>query len=200
MPRWIDARPKELPAADRRRSRGRLLGAADRAAAVAATGVASRAAPAVDLDFEPAETEIDLGGVTVRTWAYNGQLPGEEIRIRKGERLRAAVTNKLPADTSVHWHGLAIVNDMDGVPLLTQPPIPAEGRFSYDFVVPDAGTYWYHSHVGTQLDRGLYGPLIIEDPNEEPTTTTNWSWYSTTGSTAPAPTRTRCWPTCRRRA
>ena len=89
---------------------------------------ASSAQPAVDLTFQPAETEIDLGGVTVRTWAYNGRVPGTEIRIRKGETLRAAVTNKLPADTSMHWHGLAIVNDMDGVPPLTQSPIPAGGR------------------------------------------------------------------------
>jgi multicopper oxidase len=121
----------------------------------------------VKVAFQPAGTDIDLGGVTVRTWAYNGQVPGREIRIRKGERLRADVTNRLPADTSIHWHGLAIVNDMDGVPPLTQQPIPAQGTFSYDFVVPDAGTYWAHSHVGTQLDRGLYLPLIIEDPDEE---------------------------------
>ena len=87
----------------------------------------------------------------MRTWAYNGRVPGNEIRIRKGETLRAAVSNKLPTDTSIHWHGLAIVNDMDGVPPLTQSPIPAGGDFTYDFVVPDAGTYWYHSHVGTQL-------------------------------------------------
>ncbi len=125
------------------------------------------ASPAVEMDFEPAETEIDLGGVSVRTWAYNGRVPGTEIRIRKGETLRAAVSNKLPAETSVHWHGLAIVNDMDGVPPLTQSAIPSGEAFTYDFVVPDAGTYWYHSHVGTQLDRGLYGPLIIEDPNEK---------------------------------
>lgn len=116
--------------------------------------------------FEPAETEIDLGGVIVSTWAYNGQVPGPEIRIRKGQRLRADVTNNLSADTSIHWHGLAIVNDMDGVPPLTQQPIPAGGRFTYDFVVPDSGTYWAHSHVGTQLDRGLYLPLIVEDPDE----------------------------------
>ncbi len=133
----------------------------------AETPTASSAKPAVDLTFEPAETDIDLGGVSVRTWAYNGRVPGNEIRIRKGETLRAAVTNKLPADTSMHWHGLAIVNDMDGVPPLTQSPIPAGGDFTYEFMVPDAGTYWYHSHVGTQLDRGLYGPLIIENPAEK---------------------------------
>ena len=143
------------------------------AAAGVAAGCSSRSTeqqastPAVDLKFEPAEADIDLGGVSVRTWAYNGRVPGNEIRIRKGETLRVAVSNKLPTDTSIHWHGLAIVNDMDGVPPLTQSPIPAGGNFTYDFVVPDAGTYWYHSHVGTQADRGLYGPLIIEDPDEK---------------------------------
>ncbi len=124
-------------------------------------------APPVDMKFQPAETDVDLGGITVRTWAFTDRLPGNEIRIRKGQRLRAAVSNGLPADTSIHWHGLAIVNDMDGVPPLTQSPIPAGGQFTYDFVVPDAGTYWYHSHVGTQADRGLYGALIVEDPDEK---------------------------------
>jgi FtsP/CotA-like multicopper oxidase with cupredoxin domain len=119
------------------------------------------------VSFQPVETDVDLAGLTVRTWAYTDRLPGKEIRIRKGGRLRAAVTNKLPADTSIHWHGIAIVNAMDGVPPLTQPPIPAGGQFTYDFVVPDAGTYWYHSHVGTQADRGLYGALIVEDPDEK---------------------------------
>lgn len=116
--------------------------------------------------FAPAEAEIDLGGVTVRTWAYGGRVPGEHIRIHKGATLRARVTNKLPAETTIHWHGLAIPNDMDGVPVLTQQPIAAGQRFQYEFVVPDAGTYWFHPHLGTQLDRGLYGALIIEDPDE----------------------------------
>lgn len=119
------------------------------------------------LGLMPGEVEIDLGGKSVRTWAYNGKVPGPEIRVRKGETLRVDVTNRLPVDTSVHWHGLAIVNDMDGVPPLTQAPIAAGRKFTYDFVVPDAGTYWGHSHVGTQLDRGLYFPLIIEDPDEK---------------------------------
>lgn len=123
--------------------------------------------PAIDMKFQPSEVDVDLGGPVVRTWAYTNRLPGNEIRIRKGQRLRAAVSNKLPAETSIHWHGIAIVNDMDGVPPLTQTAIPAAGQFTYDFVVPDAGTYWYHSHVGTQLDRGLYGALIVEDPNEK---------------------------------
>lgn len=93
----------------------------------------------------------------MRTWAYGGQVPAKEIRIRKGQTLRAAVTNKLPQETSVHWHGLAIPNPMDGVPVLTQPAIAPGQNFIYHFVVPDAGTYYLHSHVGT-LDRGMYGP------------------------------------------
>ncbi|GAT12357.1 multicopper oxidase family protein [Mycolicibacterium novocastrense] len=120
--------------------------------------------PAFDITFTPAEADVDLGGVTVRTWAYRDQVPGPQIRIRKGDRMRAQLNNGLPAPTTIHWHGLAIPNAMDGVPVLTQPAVPAGQSFTYDFVVPDAGTYWYHSHEGTQLDRGLYGPLIIEDP------------------------------------
>src|SRR5699024_5692780 len=70
----------------------------------------------------------------------------------------------LDQETSVHWHGIALRNDMDGVPGLTQDPIRPGARFTYDFTVPLAGTHWYHSHSGLQLDRGLYGPLIIDDP------------------------------------
>ena len=134
--------------------------------AVACSDPATTRGKPVDVALTPGETEIDLGGKTVRTWAYDGRVPAKEIRIRKGETLRAAVTNNLPAETTVHWHGLAIPNAMDGVPVLTQPAIAAGQKFTYEFVVPDSGTYWLHSHVGTQLDRGLYGPLIIEDPTE----------------------------------
>ncbi len=97
---------------------------------------------------------------------WGSQVPGKEIRLRKGQRLSAHLTNRLPHDTTVHWHGLAIPNDMDGVPVLTQPAVPPGQGFHYEFTVPDAGTYWAHSHVGLQTDRGLYAPLIIEDPNE----------------------------------
>ena len=115
----------------------------------------------------PSEADLDLGGVPVSTWAYNGQVPAEEIRLRKGHTLRAVLTNRLPDATTVHWHGLAIPNPMDGVPVLTQPAVASKQSFTYEFVPPDSGTYWLHSHEGTQLDRGLYGPLIIEDPNEK---------------------------------
>ncbi len=108
--------------------------------------------------------DVDLGGRVVRTWSYGGQLPGREIRVRRGDLLRVSLRNDLPETTTIHWHGVALRNDMDGVPELTQPPIGARGSFRYEFTVPDAGTYFFHPHVGVQLDRGLYTPLIVEDP------------------------------------
>lgn len=74
--------------------------------------------------------------------------------------------NRLPDPTTIHWHGIALRNDMDGVPDLTQSAIAPGADFTYEFAVPDAGTYFFHPHVGTQLDRGLYAPLIVEDPAE----------------------------------
>lgn len=141
-----------------------VVGACSSRTADPASAQEAATTPGFDIAFAPIETDVDLGGVTVRTWAYGDRLPGPEIRLRKGETMRAQLTNKLPAPTTIHWHGLAIPNGMDGVPVLTQPAVPPGGDFTYEFVVPDAGSYWYHSHEGTQLDRGLYGPLIIEDP------------------------------------
>ncbi|MGH8064629.1 MAG: multicopper oxidase domain-containing protein, partial [Candidatus Entotheonellia bacterium] len=98
-------------------------------------------------------------------WAYNGSVPGPEIRLRQGQRLRVVVENGLGEETTVHWHGLRVPNAMDGVPHLTQKPIAPGESFIYEFDVPDAGTYWYHPHQRSseQVGRGLYGPLIVEE-------------------------------------
>lgn len=120
----------------------------------------------VSRTLKAAPTELDLGGRTVSTWAFDGSLPGPEIRANVGDRLRVSVENSLPDPTTVHWHGLALRNDMDGVPGLTQKSIAAGAKFDYDFLLPHPGTYWFHPHVGTQLDTGLYAPLIVEDPQE----------------------------------
>lgn len=98
-------------------------------------------------------------------WCYDGSLPGPEIRIRQGERLRVAVENKLDEETTVHWHGLRVPNAMDGVPHLTQAPIASGETFAYEFDAVDAGTFWYHPHHRSfeQVGRGLYGPLIVEE-------------------------------------
>ena len=99
-------------------------------------------------------------------WAYDGSVPGPELRYRQGERLRIDVENRLRVDTTVHFHGIRMPNAMDGVPHLTQAPIAAGGgRFVYEFDLPDSGTYWYHPHLGSseQLGRGLSGALVVEE-------------------------------------
>lgn len=113
----------------------------------------------------PATVEIG-GGRTVRTCVYNGELPGKEVRITAGDMLELTLANHLPEPTTVHWHGIALQNDMDGVPDVTQRPIRSGGEFTYRFRTPHPGTYWFHPHLGLQIDRGMYAPLIVDDPNE----------------------------------
>lgn len=103
-------------------------------------------------------------------WAYSGQVPGPEIRVRQGDRLRIFVENRLREETSVHWHGVRVPNAMDGVPFLTQQPIAPGETFVYEFAVPDAGSYWYHPHYRSfeQAGRGLYGLLIVDERDPVP--------------------------------
>jgi FtsP/CotA-like multicopper oxidase with cupredoxin domain len=98
-------------------------------------------------------------------WAYDGKVPGPDLRVRQGEPVRLVVANKLGEDTTVHWHGIRLPNAMDGVPGLTQKPIRPGESFTYEFTPPDAGTFWYHPHADTlqQLGRGLAGALIVEE-------------------------------------
>lgn len=98
-------------------------------------------------------------------WTYNGSTPGPEIRVKRGERVKVRLINELEEATSIHWHGIRIDNTMDGVSGLTQQAVKPGETFDYDFVVPDAGTYWYHAHNKSwnQVGRGLYGPLIVEE-------------------------------------
>jgi FtsP/CotA-like multicopper oxidase with cupredoxin domain len=103
-------------------------------------------------------------------WCYDGRSPGPEIRVRQGDLVRILVENRLPEDTTVHWHGLRVPNAMDGVPEVTQPSIQPGENFLYEFTVPDAGTHWYHPHAHSaeQVGRGLAGALIVEEHNPLP--------------------------------
>jgi FtsP/CotA-like multicopper oxidase with cupredoxin domain len=124
-------------------------------------------------DVEAREAELPLvDGGKLRVWAYNGQVPGPEIRIRLGETLRVRFTNRLPQPTTIHWHGVRVPNGMDGVPSVTQPPVEPGGTFVYEFTPKDAGTFWFHPHVRSseQVERGLYGVLIVEDRAPPPYT------------------------------
>ncbi len=123
-------------------------------------------APALTL--KPGALRVPLvgpGHPETDVWAYNGVLPGPTLKARQGERLRVHVVNGLGEETTVHWHGIRLANPMDGVPGLTQAPIPPGGVFDYDFALKDAGTFWYHPHSNSaeQLDRGLSGPLIVAE-------------------------------------
>ena len=111
-------------------------------------------------------------GVTVQAWGYNRQVPGPLLRFHVGEKVEIVVSNRLPQPTTIHWHGLAVPNAMDGVPGVTQAAISPGGSFTYRFTVTEQmiGTHHYHSHVNDdfQMDRGLYGPLIVDPSSAEP--------------------------------
>ncbi|MER6098889.1 multicopper oxidase family protein [Streptomyces sp. NPDC001728] len=134
---------------------------------IEATEALRKPGPERKVKLTAVETPLDLGGGrTVRSWAYGDELPGKEVRVTAGDTLALTLANNLPEATSVHWHGLALRNDMDGVPGLTQRDIKPGGSFHYRFAVAHPGTYWLHPHSGVQQDRGLYAPLIVEDPRE----------------------------------
>ncbi|PKW06649.1 Multicopper oxidase with three cupredoxin domains (includes cell division protein FtsP and spore coat protein CotA) [Streptomyces sp. 1222.5] len=116
--------------------------------------------------FTAAEAELDLGGRSVHTWAYNETVPGPLVRVTAGDVLDLTFANRLPATTTLHSHGVRLRCDMDGVPDLTQAAIRPGDEFGYRFTVPHPGTYLLHSHVGMQADRALYAPLVVDDPKE----------------------------------
>ena len=119
----------------------------------------------------PARVElVGEGWPSTEVWAYDGTVPGPTLRGRQGERLVVEVENGLPEPTTVHWHGLRVPVGMDGVPGSSQPPIPPGGRFRYELPLLDAGTFWYHPHVRSaeQVGRGLYGLLVVEEPERWP--------------------------------
>jgi len=148
-------------------------GPSDTEPAIVLPDVAGVAA-AEDLDPDPDVVEVHLTasktdltwieGTTTPAWAYNDQVPGPLIHATVGDTLRVVFTNDLPAATTIHWHGLRIDDEMDGVPAV-QEPVKSGETFTYEFVLPDAGTYWYHPHVRghEQVERGLYGPLIVHE-------------------------------------
>lgn len=122
-----------------------------------------------ELSAAPASLAI-AGQSALPVWAYNAQVPGPVLRYRRGEVLDLAFHNRLPEPSTIHWHGLRLPNAMDGVPHITQAPVASGERFRYRFALPDAGTFWYHPHLGTpeQVERGLAGALVVEDDAPPP--------------------------------
>ncbi len=149
-------------------------------AGVGALGVAGggfrfwlgRPAQTLEHDYQliaaPVDVELLPGHITP-AWGYGGQVPGLELRGRQGDWLRVRFTNQLPDETTIHWHGIRLPLEMDGVPFVSQLPVRPGESFDYRFQLPDAGSFWYHPHSasGEQLGRGLVGPIIVEE--REPT-------------------------------
>ncbi len=120
-----------------------------------------------DVEVELTASVVDwevYPGETVEAWVYNGQYPGPEIRVTEGQKVRIDVTNDLPEGTTIHWHGLDVPNDQDGVPGITQPDIAPGESWTYEFVAERVGTAAYHTHSNTadQLAKGLFGFFIVE--------------------------------------
>jgi len=122
-------------------------------------------AQAIDWELTP--------GKMIKAWAYNGQIPGPELRVQEGDRVRVTFKNELPVATAIHWHGVDVPNAMDGVPGVTQEPVQPGHTFVYEFIAKPAGTRFYHTHgsgmgdEAMQMDMGLSGAFIIE-PHGKP--------------------------------
>ncbi len=147
--------------------------AAGAAGAAGATGAAMLPQGGAGREFLVVAREVrwELApGRVVGAMAYNGQVPGPAIRVREGERVRVRLRNELAEPTTIHWHGVDVPNAMDGVPGVTQAPVPPGGEFVYEFEARPAGTRWYHTHFAEhrQMDLGLVAPLIIDPAGPEP--------------------------------
>lgn len=121
----------------------------------------------VELETRESPWRLGPGGRAVDAWTYNGNVPGPTIEAPQGATLIARLTNRLPEPTTIHWHGLRLPAPMDGTESVQRPVRPGE-TFEYRFALPDAGTFWYHPHSNetVQLERGLYGALVVQGPNE----------------------------------
>jgi FtsP/CotA-like multicopper oxidase with cupredoxin domain len=148
----------------RRAVLGGLVGSA---ATMLARPPCAHAADPLILEARPGTTRL-LGADHPETaiWGYGGVSPGPVIRVRQGGEVQARLVNRIDEPTTIHWHGIRIDNRMDGVAHLTQDEVTPGATFDYRFTAPDAGTFWYHPHAHRpmQQDRGLYGLLIVEEP------------------------------------
>jgi len=126
---------------------------------------------AAEYDYQLIAAPLDLElvpGHLTPAWGFGGQAPGMEIRARQGEWLRVRLVNHLEESTTIHWHGIRLPLEMDGVPYVSQLPVLPGEYFDYQFKAPDAGSFWYHPHLfsSEQLGHGLVGPLIVEEREE----------------------------------
>ncbi|MDH1283364.1 copper resistance system multicopper oxidase [Pseudomonas chengduensis] len=121
-----------------------------------------------EFDLFIGETPVNITGAARTAMTINGSLPGPILRWREGDTVTLRVRNRLKEDTSIHWHGIILPANMDGVPGLSFHGIAPDGMYEYKFKVNQNGTYWYHSHSGLQEQLGVYGALVIDAKEPEP--------------------------------
>ncbi|MFT3977401.1 MAG: copper resistance system multicopper oxidase [Sphingomonas bacterium] len=121
-----------------------------------------------DIHLRIAHQMLTIDGRTHHAIGINGAIPAPLIRLREGQRARLHVENALDEDSSIHWHGLIVPAEMDGVPGVSFPGIRPGETFVYDFPIVQSGTYWYHSHSGLQEQVGHYGPIVIDPAGQDP--------------------------------
>lgn len=124
--------------------------------------VMDRGTQVFELTCRELQWEVEPGKL-VKAWAYNDQVPGPQIRVREGDRVRVVLHNRLEESTSIHFHGLELPNAQDGVPFITQPPVKPGESWTYEFTVPNPGSHMYHSHhnAAIQVGNGLLGAFIV---------------------------------------
>lgn len=121
-----------------------------------------------DIALSVGKVAVRVDGKVARAVGINGTVPGPIVRLKEGQKVRLSVTNTLDEDSSIHWHGIIIPFQMDGVPGISFPGIAPRTTFNYEFDVVQSGTYWYHSHSGYQEQDGLYGPIVIDPAGADP--------------------------------
>jgi len=134
-------------------------------------GLVTKGRPALtgeEIRLHIAQGLFNVDGQTGHAVTINGTIPAPLIRLREGQNVRLVVENSLDEDTSIHWHGLLVPFQMDGVPGVSFPGIAARSTFTYEFPVVQSGTYWFHSHSGLQEQVGHYGPMIIDPAEPDP--------------------------------
>lgn len=121
-----------------------------------------------DISLAIGQVSVEVDGKVSRAIGINGTVPGPLIRLKEGQRVRLRVQNTLDEDSSIHWHGLLVPFEMDGVPGVSFPGIMPRSTFDYEFDLSHAGTYWYHSHSAYQEEDGVYGPIVIDPAGPDP--------------------------------
>ena len=127
-------------------------------------------AETVRYELTIAQEKITIDAATAEGMTINGGIPGPTLRFREGDTARIQVHNRMSVPTSIHWHGILVPPDMDGVPYISFPPIQPGTTFTYEFPIRQSGTYWYHSHSNLQEQSGVYGAIVIDPRHPHPNT------------------------------